>query len=161
MLRLAPVVFIPQVTIFPRVAEAIQGSMRKIGIDWQITALESGIMPARLQGQDFDLWTVTVPYLSAGELMNFYFESSQIPAPNRMNWKDAATDAAILKGRTALNPTDRSAGYQAAQEIVMKAHLWMPVMNTRMYQVSTEKIEGARAHMLFQYTFYKGLDVSQ
>ena len=159
--RLAPVVFIPQVTIFPRIAEAIQDYMRKIGIDWQITALESGIMPARLQGQDFDLWTVTVPYLSAGELMNFYFDSSQIPAPNRMNWKDAATDAAILKGRTALNPADRTAGYQAAQEIVMKEHLWIPVMNTRMYQVSTKKIKGARAHMLFQYTYYKGLDISQ
>jgi len=118
-------------------------------------------MPARLQGQDFDLWTVTVPYLSAGELMNFYFDSSQIPFPNRMNWKDAATDAAILKGRTALNVADRTAGYQAAQEIVMKEHLWMPVFNSRMHQVTTKKIKNARAHMLFQYTFYKGLDISQ
>jgi peptide/nickel transport system substrate-binding protein len=159
--RLAPVVFIPQVTYFPRMTEAIQGYMRKIGVDWQITALESGIMPARLGGQDFDLWTVTVPYLSAGELMNFYFDSSQIPSPNRMNWKDAATDAAILKGRSALNATDRAAGYQLAQELVMKEHLWIPVMNPRMYQTSTKKIKGARAHMLFQYTFYKGLDVSQ
>ena len=159
--RLAPIVFIPQVTYFPRMTEAIQGYMRKIGVDWQITALESGIMPARLGGQDFDLWTVTVPYLSAGELMNFYFDSSQIPSPNRMNWKDAATDAAILKGRSALNATDRAAGYQLAQELVMKEHLWIPVMNPRMYQTSTKKIKGARAHMLFQYTFYKGLDVSQ
>ena len=30
-----------------------------------------------------------------------------------------------------------------------------------MYQTTTKKIKGARAHMLFQYTFYKGLDVSQ
>ena len=159
--RLAPIVFIPQVTIFPRVAEAMQGYMRKIGVDWKITALESSIMPARLQGQDFDLWTVTVPYLSAGELMMFYFDSSQIPAPNRMNWKDAATDAAILKGRTALNATDRTAGFQAAQEIVMKEHLWIPVFNARMHQTTTKKIKNARAHMLFQYTFYKGLDISQ
>jgi len=158
--RLAPVVFIPQVTYFPRMTEAIQGYMRKIGVDWKITALESSIMPGRLTGQDFDLWTVTVPYLSAGELMNFYFDSSQIPVPNRMNWKDAATDAAILKGKTALNPADRAAGYQLAQEIVTKEHLWIPVMNARMYQTSTKKIKGARAHMLFQYTFYKGLDTT-
>ena len=37
----------------------------------------------------------------------------------------------------------------------------IPVMSPRMYQTSTKKIKGARAHMLFQYTFYKGLDVSQ
>jgi peptide/nickel transport system substrate-binding protein len=158
--RLAPVVFIPQVTYFPRMTEAIQGQMRKIGVDWRITALESSVMPARLQGQDFDLWTVSVPYLSAGELMIFYFHSEQIPTPNRMNWKDAATDAAINKGRTALNAADRTAGFQAAQDIVMKEHLWIPVMNPRMYQTTTKKVKGARAHMLFQYTFYKGLDTS-
>ncbi|MBL8349659.1 MAG: ABC transporter substrate-binding protein [Burkholderiaceae bacterium] len=158
--RLAPVVFIPQVTYFPRMTEAIQGYMRKVGIDWKITALESSIMPGRLTGQDFDLWTVTVPYLSAGELMNFYFDSAQIPVPNRMNWKDAATDAAIQKGRVALTTADRSAGNQLAQEIVMKEHLWIPVMNVRMYQTTTKKIRNARTHMLFQYTFYKGLDHS-
>lgn len=157
--RLAPIVFIPQVTYFPRMTEAIQGQMRKIGVDWRITALESSIMPARLQGQDFDLWTVTVPYLSAGELMIFYFHSEQMPVPNRMNWNDPATDAAINKGRTALNAADRAAGFQTAQEIVTKEHLWIPVMNPRMYQTSTKKVKGARAHMLFQYTFYKGLDV--
>jgi peptide/nickel transport system substrate-binding protein len=158
--RLAPVVFIPQVTYFPRMTEAIQGYMRKIGVDWKITALESSIMPGRLTGQDFDLWTVTVPYLSAGELMNFYFDSAQIPVPNRMNWKDAATDEAIRKGRVALTVADRTAGNQLAQEIVMKEHLWIPVMNVRMYQTTTKKIKNARTHMLFQYTFYKGLDHS-
>jgi peptide/nickel transport system substrate-binding protein len=158
--RLAPTVFIPQVTYFPRVTEAIQGYMRKIGVDWQITALESTIMPAKLSGQDFDMWTVTVPYLSAGELMNFYFDSAQIPVPNRMNYKDAQTDEAIRLGRVALNDADRAKGYATAQERVMNEHLWIPVMNVNMYQTSNKKLKGARAHMLFQYTFYKGLDVS-
>jgi peptide/nickel transport system substrate-binding protein len=77
-----------------------------------------------------------------------------------MNWKDAATDAAIAKGRTALNDADRAKGYQLAQELVMREHLWIPVMTTKMYQTTTKKIKGSRAHMLFQYTFYKGLDLS-
>jgi peptide/nickel transport system substrate-binding protein len=140
--------------------EAIQGYMRKIGIDWKIVALDSTIMPAKLSGQDFDIWTVTVPYLSAGELMNFYFDSAQIPVPNRMNYKDAQTDESIRFGRTALTDADRAKGYAAAQERVMKDHLWMPVMNVKMYQTSNKKIKGARAHMLYQYTFYKGLDLA-
>ena len=76
------------------------------------------------------------------------------------------------EGRFLLNPTDpeaepeanvapeQAAGFMAAQEIVMKEHLWIPVMNPRMYQTTTKKVKGARAHMLFQYTFYKGLDTS-
>jgi len=158
--KLAPIVYIPQVTYFPRMTEAIQGYMRKIGVDWKIVALDSTIMPAKLSGQDFDIWTVTVPYLSAGELMNFYFDSAQIPVPNRMNYKDAQTDESIRFGRTALNDADRAKGYAAAQERVMKDHLWMPVMNVKMYQTSNKKIKGARAHMLYQYTYYKGLDIA-
>jgi len=158
--RLAPIVYIPQVTYFPRMTEAIQGQMRKIGVDWRITALDSTIMPAKLSAQDFDMWTVTVPYLSAGELMNFYFDSAQIPVPNRMNYKDAQTDEAIRLGRVALTDADRAKGYGTAQERVMNEHLWIPVMNVNMYQTSNKKLKGARAHMLFQYTFYKGLDVS-
>ena len=158
--RLAPVVYIPQVTYFPRMTEAIQGQMRKIGVDWQITTLDSTIMPAKLSSQDFDLWTVTVPYLSAGELMNFYFDSAQMPVPNRMNWKDAATDEAIRQGRIATNEADRAKGNQRAQEIVMNEHLWIPVMTVKMYQTSNKKVKNHRAHMLFQYTFYKGLDAT-
>lgn len=158
--KLAPIVYIPQVTYFPRMTEAIQGYMRKIGVDWKIVALDSTIMPAKLSGQDFDMWTVTVPYLSAGELMNLYFDSAQIPVPNRMNYKDAQTDEAIRLGRTALNDADRAKGYATVQERIMKDHLWMPVMNVKMYQTSNKRIKGARAHMLYQYTFYKGLDVA-
>ena len=117
-------------------------------------------MPAKLGSQDFDLWTVTVPYLSAGELMNFYFDSAQMPVPNRMNWKDAETDQWIREGRIALTDAARAAAYQKVQEKVMKEHLWIPVMNVKMYQTSNKKVKNHRAHMLFQYTFYKGLDAS-
>ena len=158
--RLAPIVYIPQVTYFPRVSEAIQGYMRKIGVDWQIQALDSTIMPAKLTSQDFDLWTVTFPYLSAGEMLNFYFDSKQMPVPNRMNWKDAETDEWIRQGRVALTPADRAKAYALAQEKVTKEHLWIPVMNVHMYSTANKRLKGMRAHMLYQNTFYKGLDLS-
>jgi len=117
-------------------------------------------MPAKLSAQDFDLWTVTVPYLSAGELMNFYFDSAQIPVPNRMNYKDAEVDEWMRQGRIAITDADRAKAYALVQEKVTKEHLWIPVMNVKMYQTSNKKLKNARPHMLFQYTFYKGLDVS-
>jgi len=106
------------------------------------------------------MWTVTVPYLSAGELMNFYFDSAQIPVPNRMNYKNPKVDDLIRQGRIALTDADRAKAYGQVQEIVMNEHLWIPVMNVKMYQTSNKKLKGARAHMLFQYTHYKGLDLS-
>src|SRR5205085_343516 len=77
-IKLAPRVLFTQVAYFPRVSEAIQGYMRKIGVDWRITRFDSTIAPAEMAKQDYELWTVTVPYLSAGELMNSYFNSKNV-----------------------------------------------------------------------------------
>ena len=88
--KLAPKVYFTQVAYFGRVSEAIQGYMRKIGIDWKVQGFDSTIAFAKMSEQDYDLWTVTFPYMSAGDLLNFYFNSKNMPAPNRMNWNDRA-----------------------------------------------------------------------
>ena len=97
-IKLAPKVYSPRSPTSPRVSEAIQGYMRKIGVDWKIAGFDSTIAPAKMGEQDYEIWTVTVPYLSAGDLMNIYFDSKNIPTPNRMNWKDAETDEWLQAG---------------------------------------------------------------
>jgi peptide/nickel transport system substrate-binding protein len=159
-MKLAPRVLYTQVAYFPRVSEAIQGYMRKIGIDWKIVGFDSTIAPAEMAKQDFELWTVTFPYISSGDLLNFYFDSRNMPAPNRMNWNDAKTDEYLKMGRASLTEADRAKYYALAQQRVTAEHLWMPVMNIAMYTTSLRKLKGVRPHMLYQNTFYKGLDYS-
>ncbi|HKU95951.1 MAG TPA: ABC transporter substrate-binding protein [Vineibacter sp.] len=158
--KLAPKVLFTQVANFGRVSEAIQGYLRKIGIDWKIVGYDSTIAPAKMAEQDYELWTVAVPYLSAGELMNLYFDSKNIPTPNRMNWQDPQTDEWLKLGRGALSDADRTRYYGLVQKQVADEFLWIPVVNANMYQVTTKKLKGARPHMLYQNTFYKGLDLS-
>jgi peptide/nickel transport system substrate-binding protein len=158
--KLAPRVLFTQVALFPRVSEAIQGYMRKIGVDWKIVGFDSTIAPAEMAKQDYELWTVTFPYMSAGDLLNFYFDSRNMPAPNRMNWNDPQTDEYLRKGKASLSDADRARYYALAQQRVTEEHLWMPVMNVGMYVTSNKKLKGVRPHMLYQNTFYKGLDYS-
>ena len=158
--KLAPRVLFTQVGLFPRVSEAIQGYMRKIGVDWKIVGFDSTIAPAEMAKQDYELWTVTFPYMSAGDLLNFYFDSKNMPAPNRMNWNDPQTDEYLRKGKASLSDADRARYYALAQQRVTEEHLWMPVMNVAMYTTSLKKLKGVRPHMLYQNTFYKGLDYS-
>jgi peptide/nickel transport system substrate-binding protein len=158
--KLAPKVLFTQLAYLPRVSEAIQGYMRKIGIDWKIVGFDSTIAPAEMAKQDFELWTVTFPYISAGDLLNFYFDSRNMPAPNRMNWNDPKTDEYLKMGRASLTEADRTKYYALAQQRVTQEHLWMPVMNIAMYTTSVKKLKGVRPHMLYQNTFYKGLDYS-
>jgi peptide/nickel transport system substrate-binding protein len=158
--KLAPKVYFTQVGNFGRITEAIQADMRKIGIDWKVQGFDSTIAFQKMSEQDYELWTVTFPYLSAGDLLNFYFDSRNMPAPNRYNWNDPKTDEYLKLGRAALSDADRTKYYALAQQLVAEEHLMMPVMNVAMYLVTTKKVKGARPHMLYQNTFYKGLDYS-
>ena len=110
--------------------------------------------------QDYEIWTVTVPYLSAGDLMSLYFDSRNIPTPDRMNWKDAETDEWLRLAKAAANPADRAKYFGLVQKKVAEEHLWIPVQNVGMYLTTNKKLKGARPHMLYQNTFYKGLDYS-
>ena len=158
--RLAPKVYYTANANSARVAEAIQGYLRKIGVDWRLNPWDSTISSVKMAEQDYEIWSVTVPYLSAGDLMNIYFDSQNIPTPNRMNWKDAETDEWLKLGRSALTEADRVKYYALVQQKVTREHLWMPVLNINMHQVVNKKIKGARPHMIYQNTFYKGLDAS-
>ena len=158
--KLQPKVYYTQAGNTPRIAEAIQGYLRRIGVQWQLQPWDSTIAAAKMAEQDYEIWSVTVPYLSAGDLMNIYFNSKNIPTPNRMNWKDAETDQWLALGRAALTEADRAKYYAMVQQKVMREHLWMPVLNINMHQVTNKKLKGARPHMIYQNTFYKGLDVT-
>ena len=159
-LKLQPKVYFTQAGNTPRIAEAIQGYLRRIGVQWQLQPWDSTIAAAKMAEQDYEIWSVTVPYLSAGDLMNIYFNSKNIPTPNRMNWKDAETDEWLHLGRSALTESDRARYYAMVQQKVTREHLWIPVLNINMHQVTNKKVKGARPHMIYQNTFYKGLDVT-
>ena len=159
-LKLQPKVYYTSAGNTPRVAEAIQGYLRRIGVQWQLQPWDSTIAAAKMAEQDYEIWSVTVPYLSAGDLMNIYFDSRNIPTPNRMNWKDAETDQWLRLGRMALTEADRAKHYGLVQQKAMREHLWMPVLNINMHLVTNKKVKGAKPHMIYQNTFYKGLDYS-
>ena len=156
--KLAPRVYVSASTNSAKVAEAIQGYLRKVGIDWRIQAWDATIAPVKMGEQDYEIWSVTVPYLTAGDLMSLYFDSRNIPTPNRMNWKDEQTDQWLAAGKAALTPEARSLNFGLVQERVMREHLWMPVANVTLYTVTHKRIKNARGHPQYAIGFYKGLD---
>jgi len=158
--KLAPRIYVSASTNSAKVAEAVQGYLRRIGVDWRIQAWDATIAPLKMAEQDYEVWSVTVPYLTAGDLMSLYFDSRNIPTPNRMNWKDEETDRWLALGKGALTPEARTLNFGLVQEKVMREHLWMPVLNIDMYMVTNKRLKGARAHTLYQNVFYKGLDLS-
>jgi peptide/nickel transport system substrate-binding protein len=157
--KLAPTVYIPAGSSLVKLAEAIQGYMRRIGVDWRIHAWDETIIFAKEAEQDYEIWGAGQGYSSAGDLMAFCFDSHNIPLPNRSNWNDAETDAWLHAGRVALQDDDRARNYALVQEKVTAEHLFMPVVNLPGFEVTNQRLKGARPHMAYAHTFYKGLDL--
>jgi peptide/nickel transport system substrate-binding protein len=157
--KLAPAVYVPAGTNLVKLGEAIQGYMRRIGIDWRIQAWDNTIFNSKTAGQDYEIWGSGQAYSSAGDLMEFCFDSHNIPYPNRWNWNDAETDAWLHAGRTALRDDERARYYALVQEKATAEYLYMPVVNFPIFEVTNKRLKGTRPHILYAHTFYKGLDL--
>ena len=157
-LRLEPKVYVTGGGNSVKVGEAIQGFLRRVGIDWKIQVWDSTIAPVKMGEQDYEIWSVTVPYLSAGDILSLYFDSRNIPTPNRFNWRDEQTDKLLAMANGALTPQAKEQAFGQLQERVMKEHLMMPVANITLYTVHHKRVKNARGHPQYAIGFYKGLD---
>ena len=144
----------------PKVAEAVQGFWRKIGVDLQLQMWDGTIIFSKLAQQDYDIWSISFPYSSAGDALRLYFHSANMPAPNRMNWNDPATDAALDRGTGALDDATRMAAFADVQQIIHRNALWVPLVHQGLPLVANKRVKNVRAHHVYGSLIYKGLDLA-
>jgi peptide/nickel transport system substrate-binding protein len=145
---------------FKEIAEAVQGDLRKVGVDLQIQLFDSTVAWGKLATQEFDAFGMSFPYVSAGDALNLYFRSANTPTPNRMNWKDKETDELLDKGSTALDDATRMAAYQAVQEKVHQAYVWIPLFHEPLFVVAGARLKPIKAHGNYGCGLYKGLGIA-
>jgi len=144
----------------PKMAEAVQGFWRKIGVDLQLQMWDGTIVFSKLAQQDYDIWSIAFPYSSAGDALRLYFHSANIPTPNRMNWKDPETDRWLEAGVTALEPKARFEAFAKVQKIVHENALWVPLVHEGLALVVNKRVKNVRAHHVYTSMIYKALDAS-
>ena len=145
---------------FKEIAEAVQGDLRKVGIDLQIQLFDSTVAWGKLATQEFDAFGMSFPYVSAGDALNLYFRSANTPTPNRMNWKDKETDELLDKGSTATDEATRAAAYAAVQQKVHDAAVWIPLYHEPLFVVAGPKLKPIKAHGNYGCGLYKGLGIA-
>jgi peptide/nickel transport system substrate-binding protein len=145
---------------FKEIAEAVQGDLRKVGVDLQIQLFDSTVAWGKLATQEFDAFGMSFPYVSAGDALNLYFRSANTPTPNRMNWKDKETDELLDKGSTATDEATRTASYQAVQQKVHDAFVWIPLFHEPLFVVAGSKLKPIKAHGNYGCGLYKGLGIA-
>ena len=142
-----------------QIMEAMQGDLRKVGIDLKVEIFDATVIWGKLKTQDFDMYTMSYPYVSAGDALNLYFPSANMPSPNRMNWDDAQTDKWLFEGRGALDDAGRAAAYGKIQKQIHDAVVWVPLVHEPMNVAAGPRMKPVVAHGLYGAGLYKGLSL--
>ncbi len=145
--------------IWQQVMEAMQGDLRKAGVDLEIQIFDATVIWGKLGTQDFDMFTMSYPYVSAGDAMNLYFPSGNRPTPNRVNWADDTTDQWLKEGRGALTAEARFDAYAKVQKQVHDAAVWIPIVHEPMYMAAGPRLKPIPAHGIYGAGLYKGLAI--
>ena len=143
----------------PKLSEVLQGAARTVGIDIKIQTWDPTVFFQKIAQQDYDIWTLSVPYTSAGDQMYLYYHSRNRPVPNRMMWNDPETDRLLDAGRTATTDTEREKNFKEVQRKVHDEALMIPSAHSRLFLVAKKSIKGVRAHGIYSAALYKGIDL--
>jgi peptide/nickel transport system substrate-binding protein len=142
-----------------KLMEAIQGDVRRVGADMQIQLFDPTIAWGKMATQEFGMFGMSYPYVSAGDALNLYFRSTNMPTPNRMNWDDPETDRLLDEGKTATDPAARAEAYGEVLRKVHEAAVWIPLYHEPMTLAQSTKLAEVRPHNIYGCGLYKGLDL--
>jgi peptide/nickel transport system substrate-binding protein len=157
--KIEPVLYGFTGSTWQKLSEAVQGDLRKVGIDLKVQLFDPTVAWGKMATQEFDLFGMSYPYISAGDALNLYFRSANVPTPNRMNWKDAKTDTLLDRGMAAVKDADRAEAYGEVLEQVHRAAVWIPLYHELMKIGYSAKLAPIKAHNIYGCGLYKALDI--
>ncbi|MEM6761834.1 MAG: ABC transporter substrate-binding protein [Pseudomonadota bacterium] len=157
--RLTPTAYVFTGSTWSKISEAVQAYLREIGVDLQLQPFDSTVVWGKLATQEFDVFGMSFPYVSAGDALNLYFRSENMPTPNRMNWDDPETDRLLDEGKTATDDSVRAAAYGEVLQKVHDAAVWLPLYHEPMVLAQSTDLETVVPHNIYGAGLYKGLDL--
>ncbi len=157
--RLEPVTYVFAGSTWGKISEAVQADLLEIGVAMDIHAFDATVAWGQMATQDFDIFGMSYPYITAGEALNLYFRSENMPTPNRMNWDDEETDELLQAGKTALDEEERFSNYAQVLRKVHDAAVWIPLYHEPMYIAHSTDLEPVQPHNNYGAGLYKGLDL--
>jgi peptide/nickel transport system substrate-binding protein len=157
--RLSPLAYGFSGSTWQKLMESVQGDLRKVGVDMRVQLFDATVAWGKLATQEFDMFGMSFPYITAGETLNLYFRSQNIPTPNRMNWKDPKTDELLNKGMTATDDATRSGAFSEVLRQVHDAAVWIPLYHEPMKIAMSTRLAPIKAHNIYGSGLYKGLDL--
>jgi ABC-type transport system substrate-binding protein len=157
--RASLLVYALQTSINSGMLQAVQADLRRVGIEIRVQLWDATVGWGKLATQEYDAFVMSYPYMSATDALSLYFHSANRPTPNRMNWNDPATDAALVGARNAVDPAVRATMIGGLQRRLAENNVWLPLARQQLWVVSSQRVEGVKPHGIYGVALYKGLDI--
>lgn len=135
-LKLTAISTVPE---YPLIAQAIQGYLRKAGMDAQIQQLAvPAWLAANIKG---DMSLTPLQYIAVDpDALRLWFLPDQYF--NWSHWSDPALTALIMRGQQETDPAKRPAIYHQIQKMIMDQALEMPIHENVDLVMTSKKLTG-------------------
>jgi len=142
-------------------AVAIQGYMKKIGVDVEVRQMEVGAFISTVRAGTYKGWTLQGWTTTNGDPDNFLgelFDGRAIPIYNWSHYHNPTVDGLVAEALVATDRTKRAAIYQKAQRIVLDDAPWVFINSTTQIRAIRKSVKGLRLNPL--QMFYDMQEVS-
>jgi peptide/nickel transport system substrate-binding protein len=159
--KLAPVLVGQDNTVWRERLEAVQGMLRDVGVDLQLQLWEPTVSYGKIGQDNIEMWSLFASYSSMTDIISKYF----LPDQHYSSFKGVPEQSEELvhlldTGRSALSEQERFKALSAAQHLLVKQALWIPLVHERELIVYNKtKVSGVRPHSLYSAGLYKGLEL--
>jgi peptide/nickel transport system substrate-binding protein len=137
------------------IAELLQSVLAELGIDVQVTPLESAAEGARVASGDWNL-RITQQAWANGDpdfvMTNFLASKGSFNAANKGGYSNAEVDTLVAAGKAERDPQKRFAIYERLQEIAVRDVPMMPLYHWYVPYAYRDSISGLRHSITYQPT---------
>jgi peptide/nickel transport system substrate-binding protein len=114
-------------TEFKRVTEAVQAQLKAIGMDAEMTVLDSSTIRDRYKKNEHQLAVRSYSWANA-DILDWFFSGQRLGYPNISMWKDPKSDELNKKALTgSKNWDERVANFKAYHEYLLSQFVFVPI----------------------------------
>ncbi|HLY22333.1 MAG TPA: ABC transporter substrate-binding protein [bacterium] len=139
-------------------AEAVQASMRDIGVDVQINALERAAFRSQVSQNKYDINFMWFSY-GDPDVLRTLFHSSNVNAFNRARYQVPEVDRMLEAAAATIDRAKRIDLYKQIQQRVLRDAVCVPLVDTITYNAKRAEVSGDAIDALASYVWMYDVQV--
>ncbi|HKX17854.1 MAG TPA: ABC transporter substrate-binding protein [bacterium] len=139
-------------------AEAVQASMRDVGVDVQINALERAAFRAQVSQNKYDINFMWFSY-GDPDVLRTLFHSANVNAFNRARYQVPEVDHMLEAAAATIDKAKRIDLYKQIQERVLREAICVPLIDTITYNAKRAEVSGDSIDALASYVWMYDMQV--